>query len=264
VRAQHSKKDDVCPEPGQSIHLTLLFYSLSLCPSRETSRSDLPIILMSPPPVDTERWDRHNRNLERDPAYRANDVAKQYGERVQQVAETHDCLYLDVFDALQGNKGTYQDFLSDGLHLSSSGNSQVYRSLVDLLARQGETLLPDNLPGDRYTDLSVSLQRPSAVLLGDSFTEFGFDNDGWIAPLASDYSRRADFWVRGVKGVNTRQFKRKLVECLPVGASQGESREVLFVTLWLGANDEFPIDGEGVVPLDEFRANLIEIIATLR
>lgn len=234
---------------------------------RSMIHSNLPIVLLTPPPVDTNKWDRHNKKLERDPSYRANTVAKCYGDIVKKVANQHDCFVVDVFALLGGcekeeeeEEKHYAPHLSDGLHLSSSGNQLVYDGLMQLL--ETTDMAPSKLEWDKYTNNVIVLQttRPSIVLLGDSFTQSGFEDCGWASLLASDYSRRADVLNRGFQGHNTRELKASISEFLHSDAVHG----ALFVTLWLGSNDAFlPIDNRHE-PLDEFQANLETIVTMVR
>jgi lysophospholipase L1-like esterase len=217
---------------------------------------------LTPPPVDTTRWNRHNEKLEKDPSYRHNDVAKKYGNVVKSVAAAHeDCFVVDIFDLLGANdEQQYAPHLSDGLHLSGSGNELVYTGLMNVLVEQTDKS-PTRLGMDPYTNkLSIQSTRPSIVLLGDSFTEFGFDGRvGWAALLASDYSRRAHVLNRGFQGHTTREILAQLPKMLHENATDG----ALFVTLWLGSNDAID-DDERQVPLDEFETNLEAIVARLR
>lgn len=221
----------------------------------------MPICLLTPPPVDTTRWDRHNEKLERDPCYRHNDVAKRYGDVVKSVATKFDgCFVVDVFQLLGAqDEAKFASHLSDGLHLSGRGNEVVYEGVMNALHQQTD-LAPDGLELDQYTSntLIQTNKRPSIVLLGDSFTQFGFDNRGWTSLLASDYSRRADVLNRGFQGHNTRDVLALLPDMLHESATNG----ALFVTLWLGGNDA--IEDERHVSLDEFELNLEIIVEKIR
>ena len=224
---------------------------------------NLPIILMAPPPVDMNKWTRCSRALDRDPSYRASEVAKAYGDRARTVATHSDCLFLDIFEALGGYSETYEGHLRDGLHLSSSGNDLVFESLMKLLESQAPSLLPSNVPLDKYSHSPYPFRdRPQIVLLGDSLTEFGFNYDGWVARVASDYTRRADVLVRGFQGHNTKEAWLKFIDFLP--ASETGQSTTLFVTIWLGANDAFSQGDERHVPVDEYRENLVKMVAHLR
>lgn len=227
---------------------------------RSKVRDDLPIFLLTPPPVDTAVWDRHNEKLERNPSYRHNDVAEQYGNAVKNVASSNDgCFEVDVFDLLGAkDPERFARHLSDGLHLSGSGNELVFRGLMEAL-HQTE-MAPEQLAIDQYTDTvnAVETTRPSIVLLGDSFTQFGLDNRGWASLLASDYARRVHVLNRGFQGHTTRD----LLGLLPEIFNNDATGEALFVTMWLGGNDAIE-DGRHV-PLDEFEANLQVIVDKIR
>lgn len=239
----------------------------------------MPVILLTPPPVDLTRWERFNEQLERFPAYRHNEVVLAYGNAVKRVAShDKDCFVVDVFDLLGGKDlQKFAPYLSDGLHLSSSGNQLVYQGLLDVIQQQCDVIAPDQLEMDQHyasakedamqqqqqlpTSTIQLRRRPSIVLFGDSFTEFGFDNGGWASRLASDYSRRANVLNRGFQGHSTRAILKLLPDML-YPTKPTISSTALFVTVWLGTNDA--ISEERQVSLDEFESNLKMIVHTIR
>lgn len=108
-----------------------------------SSSPQLPLILMTPPPVDVVAWYK-----ERGPNCkandRANDNAKMYGDMVKTVSNQKECSVLDVFDLLGGN-GPVEEFskhLRDGLHLSESGNVLVHEGLMKLIEEEYPHLAP--------------------------------------------------------------------------------------------------------------------------
>lgn len=121
-------------------------------------------------------------------------------------------------------------------------------------------MAPSKLEWDRYTNSVAVRTRPSIVLLGDSFTQFGFEDRAWASLLASDYSRRADVLNRVFQGYNTRELKASISKFLHSDAVDG----ALFVTLWLGSNAAFSPGDKRHVPLDEFQANLETIVTNVR
>lgn len=55
------------------------------------------------------------------------------------------------------------------------------------------------------------LGRPHILLFGDSLTQRGFENGGWVGRLAHAYSRRADVINRGLSGsVSLNRLLREL------------------------------------------------------
>ena len=117
--------------------------------------------------------------------------------------------------------------------------------------------------------------RPRFILFGDSITQQSFRVGGWGARLANTYERTADLINRGYSGYNTRWIMRLLPRIFPAG---GEAPSL--VTVCLGANDAVrpppipgtpltddsgrPLAGRQHVPLEEYRANLVEIVACAR
>ncbi|GAA5830113.1 hypothetical protein JCM3766R1_002790 [Sporobolomyces carnicolor] len=101
------------------------------------------------------------------------------------------------------------------------------------------------------------------LLLGDSITEWSFDNQGLGAQLSHLYHRRLDVVNRGLAGYNSRWALECFKQWLPASPEEddeggGEPHTVL-ATLWLGANDSVLPGNVQHVPLEEFRDNLEQI-----
>jgi isoamyl acetate esterase len=118
--------------------------------------------------------------------------------------------------------------------------------------------------------------RPTVLLLGDSLTQEGFGPGGWAARLAGAYTRRADVLNRGYSGYNTSMYldilPRILGSIKEEDGTGGESTlrgtsgsvDVLFCTVFLGANDA-ALPGEPQhVPIDQYRQNLQRIVRDVR
>jgi len=108
--------------------------------------------------------------------------------------------------------------------------------------------------------------RPSILLFGDSITQFGFGNPpdtayGWASQLSAAYTRRADVLNRGFSGYNTRHA----LELLPrLFRDDSKKDDLLFATIFFGANDA-ALPGEGQhVPIDEYEANLEQLVVQIR
>jgi len=104
--------------------------------------------------------------------------------------------------------------------------------------------------------------RPSIILFGDSLTEQGFGvngRTGWASLLSADYSRRADVLNRGYFGYNSKHA----VGLLPSlkGVLEGD---LLFCTVYFGANDATVPGSRQFIPEDQFAVNLSRIITTIR
>lgn len=109
------------------------------------------------------------------------------------------------------------------------------------------------------TELS---SRPSILLFGDSLTEQGFGINGrvgWASLLSADYSRRADVFNRGYFGYNSKHA----VDLLPSLKSLLEG-DVLFCTVYFGANDATTPGSKQFIPEEQFATNLSTIITTIR
>ncbi|KAG2483419.1 hypothetical protein HYH03_017726 [Edaphochlamys debaryana] len=115
----------------------------------------------------------------------------------------------------------------------------------------------------------VSPSRPRIILFGDSLTERGFEvPGGWANSLAYNYSRRADIVNRGLSGYNTR-WAVKAMPYVYGTKSAPPGSEVLFTTLFFGANDAARLEGPAHsarqhVSVDEYGKNLREMVAYVR
>lgn len=103
--------------------------------------------------------------------------------------------------------------------------------------------------------------RPAILLFGDSITQQGFGWErtsvGWVSLLSRDYSRRADVLNRGFSGYNT-------IHALQALPSTITPQEVLFATVFFGANDA-ALPGElQYVPPEEYGKNLATIVEYMR
>jgi len=108
--------------------------------------------------------------------------------------------------------------------------------------------------------------RPFILLFGDSITEQGFGmegNTGWASLLAADYSRRADVFNRGYFGYNS---KHAVENALPsvVPLLQNTNDELLFSTVYFGANDATTPGSRQYISEAEYASNLTKIINTIR
>ena len=110
--------------------------------------------------------------------------------------------------------------------------------------------------------------RPTIVLFGDSITQQGFGwtgaSAGWASLLSRDYSRRADVLNRGFSGYNTRMALDLLPGIFPTAAPGVAQGEVLFVTVFFGANDAALPGERQHVPPDEYGKNLRRIVEHVR
>eukprot|EP00539_Tryblionella_compressa_P001499 CAMPEP_0178737176 /NCGR_PEP_ID=MMETSP0744-20121128/2832_1 /TAXON_ID=913974 /ORGANISM="Nitzschia punctata, Strain CCMP561" /LENGTH=242 /DNA_ID=CAMNT_0020389695 /DNA_START=203 /DNA_END=928 /DNA_ORIENTATION=+ len=143
--------------PGQRQHVPVDVYADNLAKIissiRETTKTkgkdDFPIIVMTPPPVDSETWMKELGLY--DEYDRTNEVARDYGKAAKQVAQEMNCSCLDTWELLEGEDiGTYCKHLSDGLHLSESGNRRVYEGLMALIEKEFPDLAPAKYVDGEY------------------------------------------------------------------------------------------------------------------
>uniref|UniRef100_A0A7S3VM41 SGNH hydrolase-type esterase domain-containing protein n=1 Tax=Dunaliella tertiolecta TaxID=3047 RepID=A0A7S3VM41_DUNTE len=109
-----------------------------------------------------------------------------------------------------------------------------------------------------------AVQKQLILTLGDSLTERGYWEGGWVSRLSQAFSRKADVMHRGYGGFNTRMIKEVLPDIL---AGMPSRNMRAFATVWLGANDAAVCDGPSAlqhVPLPEYKANLAAIVRGLQ
>lgn len=105
-------------------------------------------------------------------------------------------------------------------------------------------------------------------LVGDSLTQMGYAC-GWASIVADKFVRSAQVHNAGLSGYNTRWVLQALRgETLvpgvpPVPYPSTPQGSVLFVTVFLGANDAATEDTAQYVPLAEYKSNLVEIVLHL-
>jgi isoamyl acetate esterase len=107
------------------------------------------------------------------------------------------------------------------------------------------------------------LRRGVIAVFGDSITEQGSNSSGWVAALASAYTRRADVVNRGFSGYTTRQFRAMLPDILAT-LPAAAAADVMAITLAFGANDAAAPGDWQHVPPAEFGSNLAAILRALR
>lgn len=125
-------------------------------------------------------------------------------------------------------------------------------------------------------------RRLQIVTVGDSITEYGSRQGGWVSLMSTHYVRHADLYNRGYGGYNTRTYLALLHQHInhntwpyqPTTADDDDSSKVTrrswqrLVTLYLGTNDAalpHSATNESRIhtPLDEFQSNLRSIVALL-
>lgn len=115
--------------------------------AKKVKREELPVVLLTPPPVSSTAWDHYCTVVAPRPlSPRSNENAKQYGTRVLEIAKEMDCAVVDTFQLLGGDKGEkhYEKYMTDGLHLNAEGNRIVYEGIMDAIKLNYEYLLPSD------------------------------------------------------------------------------------------------------------------------
>lgn len=127
--------------------------------------------------------------------------------------------------------------------------------------QSGGALSPPSNPDT--TSIRTTKRRPNILLFGDSLTQRGFGENGfvgWASLLASAYTRRADIINRGFGGYNSNHALDVWPNIEPIL----EETPLLFVTIFFGANDA-ALPGESQhVSIDDYYHNLLEITVKVR
>lgn len=93
------------------------------------------------------------------------------------------------------------------------------------------------------------------LLLGDSLTQQGYQENGWVAQIANAYVRKALVLNRGLSGYNTRWAQPVISHVL------SQADPPLFATVWFGANDAVLAETGSAqhVPLPQFTSTLTQV-----
>ncbi|PWA55514.1 SGNH hydrolase-type esterase domain-containing protein [Artemisia annua] len=109
----------------------------------------------------------------------------------------------------------------------------------------------------------VGPRRPQFVLFGSSIVEYSFGNGGWGAILGDIYSRKADIFLRGYAGWNSRQAIQVLDQVFP----KDDPVQPSLVVVYFGGNDSVLPRPDGLsahVPLSEYVENMRKIAVHLK
>jgi len=114
--------------------------------TRKNFGEDVNLILIAPPPVCHDARLKFQKDKYKDKATgkleRTLELSGQYAKAMTEVATELELPCLDVWTMMQDSSSTtqpWQEYLSDGLHLSAAGNKFVGEALIDLI----NDLLPE-------------------------------------------------------------------------------------------------------------------------
>lgn len=116
---------------------------------------------------------------------------------------------------------------------------------------------------EKEREKMVGPERPQFVLFGSSIVQFSYSAEGWGAILADIYSRKADIFLRGYAGWNSRRALKVLDQVFPKDAAVQPS----LVIVYLGGNDSMHPHPTGLgphVPLPEYIENMRKIAIHLK
>ena len=90
---------------------------------------------------------------------RTNENTRKYGEVAKAVAkERKNCSTLDTWELLGGDKSDYGKHLSDGLHLSESGERLVFEGLMNLIKTEYPNLAPQEFVDGEYRGPGIPVE----------------------------------------------------------------------------------------------------------
>lgn len=113
---------------------------------------DVDVVLIAPPPIDGAARLVHQKAKYGDLATgvleRTNDNTAKYAEACRAVAAKLGVPVVDPFTTMQAARpdGTWTEFLSDGLHLSASGQEFLFTELMAVIADKLPHLQREALP----------------------------------------------------------------------------------------------------------------------
>jgi len=114
-------------------HVPIPRYKKNLLAMYSLYPSSIPTIFITPTPVRDEIW--------RD---RDNNVTKQYGEAVKELAKELGAGVIDGQKVFEGHD--LPPLLSDGLHLKPGGYELIFNAFMQLIREKYSALAPENLP----------------------------------------------------------------------------------------------------------------------
>lgn len=124
----------------------------------QTQFSRCPIILMTPPPVHEPSWAAF-KGVE--VSTRKNANMYKYGQLIKELGAELDCEVIDTWTVLGGDLGERaKQNLTDGVHLSESGNRLLYEAVMELLKEKFPDLAPmDDSDGEgKYGKSGIPVQ----------------------------------------------------------------------------------------------------------
>lgn len=151
--------------PGERQHVPKEEYAENLTKIiqliRENSQTkgdeDFPVVVITPPPVDSETWKQALGMY--DYYDRTNEIARAYGVAAKAVAKNMNCKCLDTWELLEGEDiQKYGQHLSDGLHLNDSGNRRVYEGLRALIETEFPHLAPAKLIDGEWEQVGLQVE----------------------------------------------------------------------------------------------------------
>lgn len=125
---------------------------------------DGPVLLMTPPPVDGEKYDRFCSSLGRKTGTLTLAATKTYAEAVCELGNELQIPVLDVFSDFLHSfaNDAWKELLHDGLHLNDEGYRFMYQNIVKVIDARFPQFSPKNLNLDgpvwREMDASADLE----------------------------------------------------------------------------------------------------------
>ena len=110
--------------------------------------------------------------------------------------------------------------------------------------------------------------RAMVVLFGDSLTQRGYQQCGWVSAVSNYYGRKADVFNRGYGGYNTKYGRHLMRSLFPISSlamyTHTTTGKYLLATVWFGTNDAVHSNRPAHVPLEEYKANMEYMVSYLQ
>lgn len=164
--------DASCEKLNPRHHVPIPKYKKNLKTLIEKCRAhydeDIPIVLVTPPPVQHEQrlifqkeryGDKATGELERN-----LELSGQYAHATQEVASDSNTLVIDLWNSMQLD-GNWERFFYDGLHFSREGNEFVAQSILQQIER--------GLPHLAVTPCRITLQFANSASTCPSLPQSG-------------------------------------------------------------------------------------------
>jgi len=131
-------------------HVPLVEYKSNMEKIFDTLQTKLPkakLVIITPPPIWEEKLEEMNRAKGRHPTLdRTNERTLQYASVCKDLGAQRGIPVVDAWTSMEGNNVNRANFLSDGLHLNSAGNTKLFKAARAVISRYYPEFTQEALP----------------------------------------------------------------------------------------------------------------------